>query len=178
MPANTVRAATVLDAPALAAIHRACWLDLVGADIPGLAEALEGRQAVVTWRNAVILAQGEGPYAMFAAVGEADGVAGFAALGPLLDQDGGARAAELVALWVAPQHQRAGHGSRLLAAVADALRAPSAPFDRLSHWALRQDVHRHRFLRGAGFGPDGAERTWRAPTGELMDEQRWSALLT
>jgi ribosomal protein S18 acetylase RimI-like enzyme len=165
------------DAAALAAVQRDAWLALLGRDVPTLAAALEIDALERTWADAIVLAQAEGPYAVLAGLDEAGQVAGFAALGPLLDPDRPVRAGELVALWVAPDRQRAGHGSRLLAAAAQAARAPGAAFERLSHWVARHDVYRQRFLRGAGFALDGAERTWQAPSGELIDEQRWSALL-
>jgi GNAT superfamily N-acetyltransferase len=167
----------------MATAQRACWIELFGDDLPGLEATLDQVALTRAWREAIVLAGGEGPYAVFSALDEADRVVGFSALGPLLDPDGGgggsgAKAGELVALWVTPSHQRAGHGSRLLAAIAGAARSSSAEFDRLSHWVARQDIHRQRFLRAAGFGPDGAERSWQTPAGELVDEQRWSALLT
>jgi GNAT superfamily N-acetyltransferase len=167
----------VFDAPALAAIHRANWLRLLGPDLPGLQTTLDAAGLTQNWGNAINLSAGAGPYAVFVAE-DADGSAvGFAALGPLLDPDGGKGAAELVALWVAPEHQRAGHGSRLLEAAADAARR-LVQATRLSHWVARQDIFRQRFLHSAGFGADGAERSWQAPTGELIDEARWTAALT
>jgi GNAT superfamily N-acetyltransferase len=190
---NSVRPARPADAPALAAIQRACWRALLGPEAPAWAETLDAEALAATWRDGIGLARAGGPYGVFAALDAEGAVAGFAAFGPLADPDG-ARAAELVALWVAPGAQRAGHGSRLLAAVADAVRAaPSLPapagaqgqalsadgtprFTRLSHWVARQDIPRQRFLRGAGFAPDGAERSWRTEAGELIDELRWSAL--
>jgi GNAT superfamily N-acetyltransferase len=171
-----VRAAAPLDAPALAAIHRANWLALLGLDLPGLEASLDAAGLTQTWGNAIQLSGGDGPYAVLAAEDAGGAVVGFAALGPLLDPDGGKGAAELVALWVSPDHQRAGHGSRLLEASADAARRLQAA-SRLSHWVARQDVFRQRFLRSAGFGADGAERSWQAPTGEIIDEARWSARL-
>jgi ribosomal protein S18 acetylase RimI-like enzyme len=173
---NSVRAATLLDAPALAAIHRANWLALLGPDLPGLESTLDASGLTRTWGQAIALAAGDGPYAVLAAEDEGAAVVGFAALGPSLDPDGGNGAAELVALWVAPARQRSGHGSRLLSAAADAARRLQQA-TRLSHWVARQDVFRQRFLRSAGFGADGAERSWQAPTGEIIDEARWSALV-
>jgi GNAT superfamily N-acetyltransferase len=174
---NSVRAAQPLDAPALAAIHRANWLSLLGPDLPGLEETLNSAGLTQSWGNAIALSAGNGPYAMLVAEGTLrDLVVGFAALGPALDPDGIKDAAELVALWVAPEHQRAGHGSRLLAAAADAAHSLQRAA-RLTHWVARQDVFRQRFVRSAGFRADGAERSWRAPGGEIIDEARWSTRL-
>ncbi|MDR3360870.1 MAG: GNAT family N-acetyltransferase, partial [Bifidobacteriaceae bacterium] len=124
---NSVRPARLADAPALAAIQRACWAGLLGPDAPSLVDSLDAESLAATWADAIALATGDGPYQVFCALDGADQVVGFAAAGPLTDPDG-AEAAELIALWVTPAGQRAGHGSRLLAAVADAVRAaPSLP---------------------------------------------------
>ncbi|MDR1441916.1 MAG: GNAT family N-acetyltransferase [Bifidobacteriaceae bacterium] len=173
---HSVRAATVLDAPALAAIHKANWLKLLGPDLPDLNSTLNSQDLTQTWGNAIALATGDGPYAVLVAT-DANGVTvGFTALGPLLDPDAAPQAAELVALWITPTHQRLGHGSRLLAAAADQARHLQHA-TRLSHWVARQDILRQRFLRTTGFGADGAERSWRTPTGEIIDESRWSTQL-
>jgi GNAT superfamily N-acetyltransferase len=150
---------------------------LLGGDIPALGAMLDLGALAQGWADAIGLARGGGPYGTWAALDQAGQVVGFAAVGPLEDPDRPAGGAELVALWVAPERQRAGHGSRLLAAAAGAARAGQVGYSRLAHWVARQDVYRQRFLRGAGFSPDGAERTWRAPGGQLIDEQRWSARL-
>jgi N-acetylglutamate synthase-like GNAT family acetyltransferase len=173
-----VRRAIASDAPAFAALQRAAWLAVLGQDLPGLAEALDPAGLTSTWAQAISLASGADQYAVYSALADDGQVAGFAALAPSLDPDSRGQSGELVALWVSPAHQRAGHGSRLLAAVAESARSSTLPFQHLSHWVTRQDIHRQRFLRGAGFGADGAERTWRAPPGQLVDEQRWSALLS
>ncbi|MDR2374031.1 MAG: GNAT family N-acetyltransferase [Bifidobacteriaceae bacterium] len=173
---NSVRDATPLDAPALAAIQRHNWLTLLGPDLPHLEATLDAASLALTWADAIGLAGGAGPYAVLAAEAEDGGVAGFAAIGPLLDPDAGEGGAELVALWVAGEQQRLGHGSRLLAAAADAARRLQRA-TRLAHWVAHQDVFRQRFLKSAGFGRDGAERSWQAPGGELVDESRWSARL-
>jgi GNAT superfamily N-acetyltransferase len=140
-----------------------------------MASALDEAGLAQHWGRAIALSAGDGPYAVFVSAHD-QSVAGFAALGPLLDPDSGQGSAELVALWVAPDHQRQGHGSRLLAAVAEAARRPPVA-SRLSHWVARQDIFRQRFLGSAGFGADGAERSWRTPSGEIIDEARWSARL-
>jgi GNAT superfamily N-acetyltransferase len=166
----------VFDAPALAAIQRANLVTLLGPDVADLGAAFDSAAATQTWGNAIALASPEGPYNVAVAVDESETVVGFAALGPLLDPDGGQGAAELVALWVAPEAQRQGHGSRLLSQVADAARRHLSAA-RLSHWVTRQDIFRQRFLHQAGFRADGAERSWQSPAGELVDEMRWSTRL-
>jgi GNAT superfamily N-acetyltransferase len=164
----------------MAAIQARAWTQVFGTLFPELPAALDPAATAKAWRQAVTLAAGGGPYAVFAATdpaGPTSITVGFAALGPLLDPDGGKGAAELVALHVDPPHQRQGHGSRLLAAVADAARSPSNVATRLSTWVAVADVVRQRFLKQAGFGADGATRAWHTDAGSLVDEQRWSARL-
>lgn len=81
-------------------------------------------------------------------------VVGFAACVPDADNDD--VGVEVSALEVDPDHWRAGHGSRLLAACVDLARADGARHVRT--WVLDGDTAREQFLTGAGLGPDGARR--------------------
>ncbi|MEX0913405.1 MAG: GNAT family N-acetyltransferase, partial [Demequina sp.] len=92
-------------------------------------------------------------------------VVGFAALTDVGD---------IIALEVAPEHRRAGHGSRLLAACVDTLRARGGEQVRL--WTLDGDDAREAFLRQAGFAEGGVARTLEVPTGDLK-EKLWRAEL-
>ncbi len=91
-------------------------------------------------------------------------VVGFAGLAPT----------EIIALEVAPEHRRAGHGSRLLAACVDTLRINNSPEVRA--WALEGDAAREAFLTGAGLGLGGVRRVLEGPNGDLA-ERLWSASL-
>jgi len=91
-------------------------------------------------------------------------VVGFAALAPT----------EIIALEVAPEHRRQGHGSRLLAACVDTLRLANAAEVRA--WALEGDTDREAFLESAGLGVGGVRRVLEGPTGELA-ERLWAASL-
>lgn len=84
---------------------------------------------------------------------------------------GPVRAAELTALAVSPDHQRAGHGSRLLAAAVDLARADGAGV--LLVWAVRGDESLTRLLAGAGLVPTGASRS--LPVGRGVTEACWGA---
>ena len=78
---------------------------------------------------------------------------GFAVTGPSPDPDSDPIAdGELSELVVHPEHTRAGHGSRLLHASVDTLRADR--FVRATTWLTPDDVLR-TFLTEAGWGPDG-----------------------
>ena len=93
-------------------------------------------------------------------------VVGFAATAPTEDGD-----VEVLALEVDPDHQKGGHGSRLLAACVDLAREDGA--SSVSTWVLADDPAREQFLAGSGLGPDGAERPLEA-VGALV-ERRWVA---
>ncbi len=91
-------------------------------------------------------------------------VVGFAALAPT----------EIIALEVAPEYRRQGHGSRLLAACVDTLRVAEATEVRA--WAFEGDTAREAFFEGAGLGEGGVRRVIEGPNGELA-ERLWRAAL-
>jgi GNAT superfamily N-acetyltransferase len=84
-------------------------------------------------------------------------VRGLAVTGPCLDPDRDPVAdGEIAELTVDPRHTRGGHGSRLLQACADTLRADR--FTAAVIWLSSTDDVRRRFLTEAGWAPDGAHR--------------------
>ena len=88
---------------------------------------------------------------------ERNTVVGFAITGPAADPDVDPIAeGELSELTVEPAKVRLGHGSRLLQAAADTLRADK--FARAVTWLNSTDDIRRRFLTEAGWAPDGAAR--------------------
>jgi len=173
----SVRPATILDAPALATIQRACWHQLYQPIWPAVSELLAAGSVSATWGEAITLADASpvSPYHVFVAVNQAEKVVGFAALAPSFDADAGPGLSDLVALYVLPEAQRCGHGSRLVSAVAAAGRAGTV--QRLVCWVYAGDYIRQRFLKQLGFGADGATRSWRTPDGDLIDEARWGTRL-
>lgn len=114
------------------------------------------------WKAAIETAPGPG----FAVLVAMDGprLVGFAAVAP----------GQLMSLEVDPDHRRAGHGSRLLAAAVDRLRADGAA--EVTTWVLENDTARERFLGDCGLGPDGTERTLAAGPRTVV-ERRWSAAI-
>ena len=74
---------------------------------------------------------------------------------------------------MAPERQRRGHGSRLLAAATDRARAQGA--DVLLVWAVRGDESLTGFLRGAGLKRTESFR--RLPVGQGVIEDCWAAVL-
>lgn len=100
---------------------------------------------------------------------------GFAALGPADDDDLDPASTGLVAtLLVEPRWGRRGHGSRLLAAVVDLLRAHRA--STAVAWILDRDAASRSFYISAGWEPDGAARILDM-TGQLVREVRLHASL-
>jgi GNAT superfamily N-acetyltransferase len=106
----------------------------------------------------------------------ADLVVGFADAGPSPDPDAGPADGLLAVLAVDLAHQRAGHGSRLLAAVADHLREHGMA--TLSAWVPEFDLARGALLRAAGLQPDGAQRRYRGAGDAEVVELRLTARLT
>jgi GNAT superfamily N-acetyltransferase len=111
---------------------------------------------VEQWRLAVT----EPPsprHRLLVAVAGAD-VVGFAALAPADDPDlDAATDAEIVALSIAPDRGHEGHGSRLVNAAVDHLRADG--FASTHVWLTETDLALRVFLEGAGWADDGARRS-------------------
>jgi len=77
--------------------------------------------------------------------------------GPSTDPDSDPiKDGEVVELTVDPSQTRHGHGSRLVQACADTLRADG--FTRATVWLAAGDDARRGFLVDAGWAPDGAHR--------------------
>src|SRR5665647_3574819 len=85
---------------------------------------------------------------------------------------------EVLALEVDPDHQRGGHGSRLLTACVDLARQEGARY--LATGVLEGDEVRERFLAASGLGPDGGRRQLAIGTAgddRSVVENRWTCLL-
>ncbi|MGA0209007.1 MAG: GNAT family N-acetyltransferase [Candidatus Nanopelagicales bacterium] len=152
--AGFVRDATAADASAVAAIQSECWSHDFDWPTQVLTE-FGHHDPEMQWARAVIAPPGPGHRLIVATQGSM--VVGFAALAPSGDADAQARDIEIVAWEVRPEFRRRGHGSRLLAAVADHARSIGA--DTLTIWIATADDPRRNLLREAGFDADGAHRT-------------------
>ncbi|UQX86765.1 GNAT family N-acetyltransferase [Jatrophihabitans telluris] len=102
---------------------------------------------------------------------EGDWTVGFAAFSPdpdALDGDPGPEStAAISVLLVEPRWGRRGHGSRLLAAVADLASADGA--DRLIAWVPAADTSSLQFYRSAGWEADGVQRSLDTGAGSINE---------
>lgn len=155
-----VRAARRGDVGVVAEIQVRAWRIGYAGLIPTAALAeLTGAEALAIWRERWAQAVTDPPsprHRVLVAV-EHDTVVGFAANAPAEEPDHDpAKTAELLTLLVDPEHGRAGHGSRLLAATVDLLREDGVT--SLISWVFEGDAALRAFLEPAGLAPDGARR--------------------
>ncbi len=164
-----VRIARPRDAEAIGRIQVLAWRTALAETLGGVADLLDDVSHGARWSTAITAPPGPG-YRVVVAVAD-ETVVGFAALAPA---PGAGGIGEVVALEVGPDHWRNGHGSRLLAACVDVLRAAGAGGIRT--WALEGDAARRRFLDAAGLRPEGATRALEVG-GRQVREDAWSARL-
>ena len=146
----SVRPAVPADAAPIARVQLVTWRTAFGGLLPdGALDAWDDAAAGESWRAAI-----ESPpspaHTVLVAV-DAGAVVGFAATAPA-----GEDTREPTVLLVEPRWGRRGHGSRLLAAVADLARASGAT--TLTTWLPEQDAVTARFLETAGWALEGASR--------------------
>jgi GNAT superfamily N-acetyltransferase len=174
----SVRPAFPGDAAEIARIQVVTWRTAYRAVLPpSVLDDWDADAAADAWQRAVSAPPTPGHGVLVAL--EKNTVVGFAAYGPA-ELSGGERpdpagpTTELSTLLVEPRWGRRGHGSRLLAAVADLAGAAGAA--RLQVWLPEADQVSAGFYEAAGWGPDGWART--LDTGDVpLREIRWHALL-
>lgn len=152
----SVRPAWSADAPAVAAVQVRAWRESYAALLPArVLEGLDADAIAEQWTRSLDK-PGDARNRVLVALERAT-VRGFAVTGPSPDPDADPVAdGELVELVVDPPVRAAGHGSRLLQACADTLRA-----DRFTHartWLASTDDTTREFLAAAGWAADGAHR--------------------
>ncbi|MEU4360583.1 GNAT family N-acetyltransferase [Promicromonospora sp. NPDC023987] len=155
----SVRPAVAGDESAVTAVQVAAWR-ATGVLGEGVIAALDVPAMRGRWSSAITSPPGPG-FAVFVALDGPD-VVGFAAVSP----------GQVLSLEVLPEAQRAGHGSRLLAAAVDRLRADGS--ETVTTWSLVDDTARAAFLEASGLGEDGRSRTLATGVREVV-EHRWSA---
>jgi GNAT superfamily N-acetyltransferase len=154
--------ATLKDAPTLAALHRVTWRAAYSELLPpGTLDALDAPQIEQAWADTI-----EGGATVLVAT-EGDDPVGFVVAGPAPEDDVAAadgalppdavHTALVSTLLVEPRWGRRGHGGRLLATAAAALRAAGAT--RGIAWVPAEDPALLSFYRRAGWQPDGTVRT-------------------
>ena len=154
MAPATVRPADPADVDEITRIQAATW-EVAYADlVPAAAiRELQGEDAVRAWTAAVDAS------AVFVAA-EGEWTVGFVAAGPAdvpADSPLGPQAwGEIGTLLVEPRWGRRGHGGRLLAAAASALRDSGARYGQV--WVPEEDEASRRFYARIGWEPDGTVR--------------------
>jgi GNAT superfamily N-acetyltransferase len=174
----SVRPARPADAPEIARVQAVTWRTAYRAVLPlDVLDQWDEAAATAAWHAAVSTPPTPGHGVVVAL--ERQMLVGFAAYGPAeLSRgevpDPAGPSTEVSTLLVEPRWGRRGHGSRLLAAVAELARNTGAA--RLQTWLLESDTVSAGFLESAGWAPDGWVRT--LDTGDSpLREVRWHALL-
>ena len=162
---GVVRPARPQDARRIAELQIHTWRTAYGGILPAsvLAE-LDEASAVEAWTAAIELPPTPRHHVLVAVEPATDQVVGFAALTPAGDSDADpVTDGEIAILLVDSEHGHLGHGSRLLAACADLLRADE--LHRAVAWMLAQDDALRNLLTSAGWGADGSHRTLESSDG-------------
>lgn len=152
----SVRTGWGADADAVAAVQVAAWrTEYAGLLPPELLSELDPAGLAEVWRRSISRPADARNRVLVALEGEE--VRGFTVTGPGADPDLDPVAdGEIGELTVHPDHQHSGHGSRLMHAAVDTLRADR--FTRAVMWLTSTDDARRTFLTESGWAPDGAHR--------------------
>jgi GNAT superfamily N-acetyltransferase len=155
MADRSVRMAWADDAPAIAAVQARAWQLSYAELLPAkVLSGIDTADFAQSWQHAIARPPSARHRVMVAL--ERNTVVGFAATAPSDDPDAEAVDAEVVALHVDPDVIGSGHGSRLISAVADTLRADG--FNHARVWIIAADDAVRAFLEPAGWAADGAHR--------------------
>ncbi|ANY08387.1 GNAT family N-acetyltransferase [Pseudonocardia sp. HH130630-07] len=166
MATATVRPATDDDVDSIVAIQDRTWRTAYAGLLPEAAfDGLTSEAARSHWRDAVHAGD---DFHLLVAVEGAETV-GFCAAARYSGGDGRS-IAEISALLVEPRWGRRGHGGRLLAAAATALRESGSQTGRA--WLPETDTASRGFYARAGWAPDGAARTLDTGSGGTLREVR------
>ena len=152
----SVRIAWPADAPAIAAVQVASWRTSYDGLLPSeVLASLPVEQFAAHWEQSIAKPK-EARQRVLVALERAT-VRGFVTTGPSVDADADpGRDAEVGELVVHPAATGAGHGSRLLHAAVDTMRADR--FSRATIWLATTNDDVRRFLVNQGWAPDGAFR--------------------
>ena len=151
------RVAWADDAEAIAGVQLRAWRASYDGVLPAeLLEAMDTEQLAQGWRNALVAPPDARNRVLIALARNT--VTGYALTGPAADPDCDPVAdGEVADLTVDPVERGHGHGSRLMQACVDTLRADR--FTRSVTWIASTDDALRTFLVGSGWEADGAHRT-------------------
>lgn len=168
-PIDSVRLALPAEAAAIAALQRRSWSAAPGPQVTAVLDEVSLEEMTTAWHRAVTrppLARCRVLVALSAAGGAP---VGFAATVPSDDADAGPADGAVDEFAVEPAARHRGHGSRLLHACVDTLRADG--FTRARWWLNADDDEVRGFLLAAGWAADGAWREIGSPDGRLRLKQ-------
>jgi ribosomal protein S18 acetylase RimI-like enzyme len=157
MSLTTCRIAWPQDAEAIADVQLAAWRRSYAGVLPDEVLAGLDRDSLVrAWREE-ISRPAEARQRILVAL-DAEVIVGYVLTAPAADPDcDPAVDGEIDDLTVHSDHEKSGHGSRLLHAAVDTLRADR--FARAIVWLTSTDDARRAFLTESGWAADGAHRT-------------------
>lgn len=151
----SVRIAWADDAAAIAELQLRTWREAYAGLVPAEALPTDVEATARAWRASLSTPKDARNRVLVAL--ERNRVVGFAITSPAADPDcDPVRDAELMEFTVDPGERGKGHGSRLLQAAIDTMRADR--FTRSVLWAIASDDALRRFLTDAGWAADTAHR--------------------
>lgn len=174
----SVRPASPADADEIGRLQTETWRIAYQKVLPApVLAALDADQFAEGWRNAIQHPPSQRHHVLVALDGEHR--VGFVAFGPDEDRQPAdpdpETTAAVGALLVEPRWGRRGHGSRLLAAVADL--AAGAGIQRLVAWVAAADTASLEFYRAAGWQADGLQRSLDTGAGTVGELRLHAALV-
>jgi GNAT superfamily N-acetyltransferase len=152
----SVRVGWADDATGIAEVQVRAWRQSYTGLLPAeVLEAMDPQEFAAAWHTSLNKPKDARNRVMVAL--ERNTIRGFAITGPASDPDSDPILdGEVSDFTIDPDQTRQGHGSRLMQACADTLRADR--FTRAVWWLNSTDDALRGFLTGAGWAPDGAHR--------------------
>lgn len=152
----SVRVAWADDAPGIAGVQVRAWQTSYAELLPtDVLATLTPDEVARVWRESLVRPKDARNRVLVAL--ERNRITGFASTTPSQDPDGDQVAdGDIPEFSIDPDELGKGHGSRLLQACADTLRADK--FQRATMWVNSDADALRSFLESAGWAPDGAHR--------------------
>jgi len=174
----SVRPATVQDAAEIGRLQNDTWQLAYRKVLPAeVLVSLDADRFAASWQAAIERPPSAAHHVLVAQ--EAGQLVGFAAFGPDADRQPNdpdpEHTAAISTLLVEPRWARRGHGSRLLAAVADIGRDEDVR--RLVAWVPAADTVSLEFYRSAGWAADGLQRSLDTGAGTVAELRLHTALI-